>query len=170
MAAAGRAQAADSAIATIDPTSTLPARDISAKERAWFSADSGSGVVRGPVARRAQTVADWLRKIDRLLEDEALIDVGAQALEARWPQLEGLRTAYRIDSPRQDRQTDRVRQAGDDSRIGTSSRCTKCTGGDRRTSPCERRRWIGITRSSAARRIWPLAIADSPPLAMNKPP
>jgi IS5 family transposase len=29
---------------------------------------------------------DWLRKIDRLLEDEAVIEVVAQALEARWPQ------------------------------------------------------------------------------------
>jgi len=29
---------------------------------------------------------DWLRKIDLLLEDDAVIDVVAQALEARWPQ------------------------------------------------------------------------------------
>jgi IS5 family transposase len=29
---------------------------------------------------------DWLRKIDILLEDEAVIEVVAQALEARWPQ------------------------------------------------------------------------------------
>jgi hypothetical protein len=29
---------------------------------------------------------DWLRTIDTLLEDEAVIDVVAQALEARWPQ------------------------------------------------------------------------------------
>jgi len=29
---------------------------------------------------------DWLRKIDTLLEDEAMIDVVAHALEARWPQ------------------------------------------------------------------------------------
>jgi IS5 family transposase len=29
---------------------------------------------------------DWLRRIDTLLEDEAVIDVVAQALEARWPQ------------------------------------------------------------------------------------
>jgi hypothetical protein len=29
---------------------------------------------------------DWLRKIDTLLEDEAVIDVVARALEARWPQ------------------------------------------------------------------------------------
>jgi IS5 family transposase len=29
---------------------------------------------------------DWLRKIDLLLEDEAVIEVVAQALEARWPQ------------------------------------------------------------------------------------
>jgi IS5 family transposase len=29
---------------------------------------------------------DWLRKIDTLLEDEAVIDVVAQALETRWPQ------------------------------------------------------------------------------------
>jgi IS5 family transposase len=29
---------------------------------------------------------DWLRKIDRLLEDEAVIEVVAQGLEARWPQ------------------------------------------------------------------------------------
>src|SRR3982074_724113 len=29
---------------------------------------------------------DWLRKIDTLLEDEAVIDVVTHALEARWPQ------------------------------------------------------------------------------------
>jgi IS5 family transposase len=29
---------------------------------------------------------DWLRKIDTLLEDDAVIDVVARALEARWPQ------------------------------------------------------------------------------------
>ncbi len=29
---------------------------------------------------------DWLRKIDTLLEDESVIEVVAQALEARWPQ------------------------------------------------------------------------------------
>src|SRR6266446_3623635 len=29
---------------------------------------------------------DWLRKIDTLLEDEAVIEVVAQALERRWPQ------------------------------------------------------------------------------------
>lgn len=29
---------------------------------------------------------EWLRKIDALLEDEAVIEVVAQALEARWPQ------------------------------------------------------------------------------------
>jgi hypothetical protein len=28
----------------------------------------------------------WLRRIDTLLEDEAVIEVVAQALEARWPQ------------------------------------------------------------------------------------
>ena len=30
--------------------------------------------------------SDWLRKIDTLLEDEAVIDVVAHALETRWPQ------------------------------------------------------------------------------------
>ena len=29
---------------------------------------------------------DWLRKIDTLLEDDAVIEVVAQALEKRWPQ------------------------------------------------------------------------------------
>ena len=29
---------------------------------------------------------DWLRRIDTLLEDEAVIDTVVQALEARWPQ------------------------------------------------------------------------------------
>ena len=29
---------------------------------------------------------DWLRRIDTLLEDEAVIEVVAQALEQRWPQ------------------------------------------------------------------------------------
>src|SRR5579863_9402127 len=28
---------------------------------------------------------DWLRKIDTLLEDEAIVEVVAQGLEARWP-------------------------------------------------------------------------------------
>ena len=32
---------------------------------------------------------DWLRRIDTLLEDEAVIEVVAQALEARWPQSRG---------------------------------------------------------------------------------
>jgi len=30
--------------------------------------------------------SDWLRKIDTLLEDEAVTEVVAQALERRWPQ------------------------------------------------------------------------------------
>jgi hypothetical protein len=34
----------------------------------------------------AGLLASWLRKIDTLLEDEAVIDVVAQALEVRWPQ------------------------------------------------------------------------------------
>ena len=29
---------------------------------------------------------EWLRRIDTLLEDEAVIEVVAQGLEARWPQ------------------------------------------------------------------------------------
>ena len=29
---------------------------------------------------------DWLRRIDTLLEDEAVIEVVAQAMERRWPQ------------------------------------------------------------------------------------
>ena len=29
---------------------------------------------------------DWLRKIDTLLDDEAVVEVVAQGLEARWPQ------------------------------------------------------------------------------------
>jgi hypothetical protein len=29
---------------------------------------------------------DWLRQIDPLLEDDAVIEVVAQGLEARWPQ------------------------------------------------------------------------------------
>ena len=29
---------------------------------------------------------DWLRRIDTLLEDEAVIEVVAQGLESRWPQ------------------------------------------------------------------------------------
>src|SRR5918992_2280155 len=32
---------------------------------------------------------DWLRRIDTLLQDEAVIEVVAQALEARWPQSRG---------------------------------------------------------------------------------
>jgi len=32
---------------------------------------------------------DWLRRIDTVLGDEAVIEVVAQALEARWPQSRG---------------------------------------------------------------------------------
>ena len=39
---------------------------------------------------------DWLRKIDTLLEDEAVIETVAQAMEARWPQS---RRRGRLGSP-----------------------------------------------------------------------
>jgi len=35
-------------------------------------------------ARQRQTLADWLKGIDTLLEDEAVIETVASALEARW--------------------------------------------------------------------------------------
>src|SRR5947209_17478412 len=41
---------------------------------------------------------DWLRKIDTLLEDDAVIEVVAQALENRWPQS---RRRGRLGSPAQ---------------------------------------------------------------------
>ena len=76
---------------------------------------------------------------------------------------EHLRTAHRDDSQRQDREAERVRQAGDHSRIGTSDhhglrRPREATG---RRHVVDRGAWIGIRRSSAARRIWPPAIAAS---------
>ena len=44
---------------------------------------------------------DWLRKIDTLLEDEAVIEVVAQGLEARWPQwVEILRRSHRTAARR----------------------------------------------------------------------
>ena len=42
--------------------------------------------------------ADWLRRIDTLLEDEAVIETVAQALEARWPH--GSRRGVRGPRPR----------------------------------------------------------------------
>src|ERR1700682_3301028 len=47
------------------------------RERSLFEVLLPDGLKRGP---------DWLRKIDTLLEDEAVIEVVAQGLEARWPQ------------------------------------------------------------------------------------
>ena len=47
---------------------------------------------------------DWLRKIDTLLEDDAVIEVVAHALEQRWPQsrrrgrLGGLADRRRLDA------------------------------------------------------------------------
>src|ERR1700737_2131877 len=51
---------------------------------------------RSVVVGREQSVADWLRKIDGLLEDEAVIDVVAEALERRWPQSRRLGTPAEV--------------------------------------------------------------------------
>ena len=59
--------------------STVRARDDSSKERVWFSADSESGVYSKSCCPMVIICdPDWLRKIDVLLEDDAVI-------EARWP-------------------------------------------------------------------------------------
>src|ERR1700694_2815991 len=77
---------ADSAIATIDPT--------------YYTARAGFIKGAGMVQRRQRERSlfevllpdghklwpEWLRKIDTLLEDDAVIEVVAQALEKRWPQ------------------------------------------------------------------------------------
>ena len=65
--------------------STLQALNAT-KERAWFYADSASEPVRSVAADGHKLWPDWLRKIDTLLEDEAVIEVVAKGLEARWPQ------------------------------------------------------------------------------------
>src|SRR5918995_357915 len=65
---------------------TLPARDLfkgagmvqrRQRERSLFEVLLPDGHKLWP---------DWLRRIDTLLEDEAVIDTVVQALEARWPQ------------------------------------------------------------------------------------
>src|SRR5919197_2927918 len=66
---------------------TLPARDLVIK---------GAGMVQRRQRERSlfevllpdghKLWPDWLRKIDTLLEDDAVIEVVAQGLEARWPQ------------------------------------------------------------------------------------
>src|ERR671930_75860 len=65
---------------------TLPARDLVIK---------GAGMVQRRQRERSlfevllpdghKLWPDWLRKIDTLLEDEAVIEIVAQALERRWP-------------------------------------------------------------------------------------
>jgi hypothetical protein len=47
------------------------------RERSLFEVLSSDGHKLWP---------DWLRRIDTQLEDEAVIEVVARALEARWPQ------------------------------------------------------------------------------------
>ena len=87
---------------------------------------------------------DWLRRVDTQLEDEAVIEVVAQGLEARWPQsrrrgrpgtpaevvIRMLMLKHLFDwsyddlehevrANLQDEDADRVWQAGHDPRIGT---------------------------------------------------
>ena len=60
---------------------------MSSKERAWFSAESESGVCSKSCCPTGTNCGPTgCGKIDTLLEDEAVIEVVAQALEARWPQ------------------------------------------------------------------------------------
>jgi IS5 family transposase len=86
-AAAGRGQTFDSALRRSICRTRLPARDHFIK---------GAGMVQRRKRERSlfevllpdghKLWPDWLRKIDTLLEAEAVIEVVAQALEARWPQ------------------------------------------------------------------------------------
>jgi IS5 family transposase len=85
--AAGRDQTFDSAIAAIDLTY------YTARALPFIK---GAGMVQRRQRERSlfevllpdghKLWPDWLRKIDILLEDEAVIEVVAQGLEARWPQ------------------------------------------------------------------------------------
>src|SRR5688500_13778122 len=77
----------DSALPRSIGRTTLPARDLSIK---------GAGMVQRRQRDRSlfeillpdghKLWPDWLRKIDTLLEDEAVIEVVVKGLEARWPQ------------------------------------------------------------------------------------
>ena len=85
--AAGRDETFDSAIATIDLSY------YTARTRCLIK---GAGMVQRKQRERSlfevllpdghKLWPDWLRKIDTLLEDEAVIDVVVHALEVRWPQ------------------------------------------------------------------------------------
>ena len=60
---------------------------ISSKERVWFSVDQRERSLFEVFLPDGHKLwPDWLRQIDTLLEDEAVIDTVVQALEARWPQ------------------------------------------------------------------------------------
>jgi hypothetical protein len=61
---------------------------------------------------------DWLRKIDTLLEDEAVIETVAQAMEARWPQS---RRRGRLGTPAEARPADADPQAARYTRLARTS-------------------------------------------------
>src|SRR5258705_9682814 len=66
---------------------TLRARDASSKERVMVQRRQRERSLFEVLLPDGHKLwPDWLRKIDTLLEDEAVIEVVAQALEARWPQ------------------------------------------------------------------------------------
>src|SRR6266542_96146 len=85
--AAGRDRMVHSALPRSIRRTTLPARD---------GFNEGAGMVQRRQRERSlfevllpdghKLWPDWLRKIDTLLEDDAVIEVVAQALEVRWPQ------------------------------------------------------------------------------------
>ena len=66
--------------------STLSAHDISSKERGVQRRQRERSLFEVLLPDGHKLWPDWLRKIDTLLEDEAVIEVVAQGLERRWPQ------------------------------------------------------------------------------------
>src|SRR2546425_2645394 len=64
---------------------TVPARD-SSKERMVQRRQRERSLFEVLLPDGHKLWPDWLRKIDTLLEDDAVIEVVAQALEKRWPQ------------------------------------------------------------------------------------
>src|SRR5215218_328155 len=66
---------------------TLPARECLSKERAMVQRRQRERSLFEVLLPDGHKLwPDWLRKIDTLLDDEAVTEVVAQALERRWPQ------------------------------------------------------------------------------------
>jgi hypothetical protein len=66
---------------------TLRLRDRSSKERGWFDdVQRERSLFEVLLPDGHKLWPDWLRRIDTVLEDETVLEVVVQALEARWPQ------------------------------------------------------------------------------------